>query len=104
MRLVRRSTGFFAHFLSRSGSVAHRRTVASLITSGGQFVLTGGKRKLSFWLTIFAVDKDQIVVLRRSLRLSQAEFGQLFDAHAMTVSKWERGVLVPSAYQHALLG
>ncbi len=52
---------------------------------------------------IDTMDKDQIVALRKSLQLSQAEFGQLFDAHAMTVSKWERGVLVPSAYQHALL-
>ncbi|MBN8765285.1 MAG: hypothetical protein J0I76_03035 [Thiobacillus sp.] len=31
------------------------------------------------------------------------EFGQLFDAHSMTVSKWERGVLRPSAYQIALM-
>ena len=49
------------------------------------------------------MDKEQIAALRKSLGLSQAEFGQLFDAHSMTVSKWERGVLVPSAYQHALL-
>lgn len=31
------------------------------------------------------------------------QFGQLLDAHFMTVSKWERGVLRPSAYQLALM-
>jgi transcriptional regulator with XRE-family HTH domain len=45
----------------------------------------------------------EIVTLRRALGLSQAEFGQLFDAHPMTVSKWERGLLRPSAYQIALM-
>jgi putative transcriptional regulator len=44
-----------------------------------------------------------ITALRHSLNLSQVEFGQLFGAHAMTVSKWERGVLHPSAYQFALM-
>lgn len=45
----------------------------------------------------------EIAILRRSLGLSQVEFGQLFDAHSMTVSKWERGVLRPTAYQIALM-
>ena len=45
----------------------------------------------------------QIANLRRALGLSQVEFGQLFGAHSMTVSKWERGVLKPTAYQIALL-
>jgi transcriptional regulator with XRE-family HTH domain len=45
----------------------------------------------------------EIVTLRRLLGLSQVEFGQLFDAHSMTVSKWERGVLRPTAYQIALM-
>lgn len=45
----------------------------------------------------------EISTLRRSLGLSQVEFGQLFDAHSMTVSKWERGVLRPTAYQIALM-
>jgi putative transcriptional regulator len=44
-----------------------------------------------------------ITKLRHSLDLSQVEFGQLFGAHAMTVSKWERGLLQPSAYQFALM-
>lgn len=35
--------------------------------------------------------------------LSQTEFGQLFGIHAMTVSKWERGILRPSPYQLALM-
>jgi len=41
--------------------------------------------------------------LRKILNLSQAQFGNLFGVHAMTVSKWERGVLVPSDYQKALM-
>lgn len=45
----------------------------------------------------------QIASLRHSLGLSQVEFGQLFGAHSMTVSKWERGVLKPTAYQVALM-
>lgn len=45
----------------------------------------------------------KITSLRRSLGLSQVEFGQLFGAHSMTVSKWERGVLKPTAYQIALM-
>lgn len=49
------------------------------------------------------MEPSAITALRRDLGLSQAEFGQLFGSHAMTVSKWERGVLAPSAYQQALL-
>lgn len=45
----------------------------------------------------------EIVSLRQALGLSQGEFGQLFGAHSMTVSKWERGLLLPSAYQQALM-
>lgn len=46
---------------------------------------------------------NQIVQLRKDLGLSQADFGRLFDAHFMTVSKWERGVASPSPYQIALM-
>jgi putative transcriptional regulator len=46
---------------------------------------------------------EEMVALRQALGLSQGEFGQLFGAHSMTVSKWERGLLSPSAYQLALM-
>lgn len=49
------------------------------------------------------MDAASITSLRRSLGLSQVEFGQLFGAHAMTVSKWERGILRPTAYQLVLM-
>lgn len=49
------------------------------------------------------MDSSGIVTLRRDLGLSQVEFGQLFGVHAMTVSKWERGVLSPTAYQQVLM-
>jgi len=49
------------------------------------------------------MDAAQIVALRQALGLSQGQFGQLFGAHAMTVSKWERGLLSPNAYQQALM-
>ena len=41
--------------------------------------------------------------LRKSLGLSQAQFGNLFGIHPMTVSKWERGILRPTNYQLALM-
>lgn len=41
--------------------------------------------------------------LRTRLDLSQAELGELLGVHAMTVSKWERGVLQPSPHQRRLL-
>ena len=44
-----------------------------------------------------------IVALRKDLGLSQVEFAQLFGAHFMTVSKWERGLTEPTAYQQALI-
>lgn len=52
---------------------------------------------------IVEMDSNEIVELRRRLGLTQAEFGQLFGAHGMTVSKWERGVLMPTSYQAALM-
>lgn len=48
--------------------------------------------------------RDEVRRLREEgLSLNQAEFGQLLGVHAMTVSKWERGVLKPNPYQVALL-
>ncbi|WP_158227102.1 helix-turn-helix domain-containing protein [Mangrovitalea sediminis] len=41
--------------------------------------------------------------LRAKLGLNQAQFGNLFGVHPMTVSKWERGLLQPSEYQSALM-
>lgn len=44
-----------------------------------------------------------IFKLRGRLDLSQAQFGNLFGVHPMTVSKWERGLLKPTPYQIALM-
>lgn len=41
--------------------------------------------------------------LRKDLNLNQTQFGNLFGVHSMTVSKWERGILIPSDYQIALM-
>ncbi len=41
--------------------------------------------------------------LRDKLGLSQKELAELLGTHAMTVSKWERGVLKPSAHHKRLL-
>lgn len=46
---------------------------------------------------------QEIREIRKSLGLTQAEFGQLLGAHGMTVSRWELGSLSPTAYQQALL-
>lgn len=61
------------------------------------------KLKVIHWVSIQLMNPSDVVALRQALGLSQVEFGQLFGAHAMTVSKWERGLLVPSAYQQALM-
>jgi molybdopterin-binding protein len=44
-----------------------------------------------------------IKALRGSLGLSQPRLAQLLGVHAMTVSKWERGVLAPNAHQRRIL-
>lgn len=49
------------------------------------------------------MDSTFIAQLRKDLGLSQADFGRLFDAHFMTVSKWERGIAFPTPYQVALM-
>lgn len=54
-------------------------------------------------LSSLSVDSKAIAQLRNDLGLSQVQFGQLFGAHFMTVSKWERDLLRPSAYQLALM-
>lgn len=45
----------------------------------------------------------QILELRETLGLTQAQLAQLVGVHVLTISKWEREVLTPSPHQHALL-
>lgn len=49
------------------------------------------------------MNSQQIQKLRTDLGLSQPEFAQLFGAHSMTVSRWERGLATPTPYQLALM-
>jgi putative transcriptional regulator len=49
------------------------------------------------------VTKDEICDIRNALGLTQEKFGQLLGVHPMTVSKWERGELEPTAYQLGFL-
>lgn len=49
------------------------------------------------------MNANEIKKLRNSLGLNQAKFGELFGAHPMTVSKWERSELTPSDYQQSLM-
>jgi molybdopterin-binding protein len=44
-----------------------------------------------------------VKAIRTRLGVSQNELARLVGAHAMTVSKWERGVLKPSEHQARLL-
>lgn len=46
---------------------------------------------------------QQILEIRKLLRLTQADFARLFDTHVMTVSRWERGTASPTPYQVALM-
>ena len=41
--------------------------------------------------------------MRTALHINQEVLGRLLGVHAMTVSKWERGMSVVPAYQSALL-
>ena len=41
--------------------------------------------------------------IRQRIGLSQAQLADLLGVHAMTVSKWERGVLKPNAHQRRIL-
>jgi DNA-binding XRE family transcriptional regulator len=49
------------------------------------------------------VEPDDIRGVRERLRLTQTQFAQLLGVHPLTISKWERGVLVPSDHQVALM-
>lgn len=49
------------------------------------------------------MNTDQLRILRKTLGLNQEEFARLFDVHPMTVSKWERGESMPTAYQYGLM-
>jgi len=52
---------------------------------------------------MYKIEPESIIDLRKSLKLTQQEFAQLFGVHHMTVSKWERGDLKPNGYQLALM-
>lgn len=45
----------------------------------------------------------EITRIRERLKLTQAQLGQLLGVHPLTVSKWERGTLVPNPHQAAFL-
>lgn len=49
------------------------------------------------------MNPQDITRTRKLLGLTQEEFARLFDVHPITVSKWERGVSVPSPYQAGLI-
>ena len=50
-----------------------------------------------------APELPEVTRIRHSLRATQVELAGLVGVHPITVSKWERGGLEPSAYQLALL-
>jgi len=45
----------------------------------------------------------ELVALRQRLAVTQKVLAELLGVHRITVSKWERGELAPSAYHRALL-
>ena len=49
------------------------------------------------------MNPNEIAALRKALGLTQSDFARLFDAHVMTISKWERGIALPSPYQASLM-
>lgn len=52
---------------------------------------------------VYAMNGSSIKRLRKQLALTQAELGQLLDAHGVTVSRWENEITPPTPYQSALL-
>lgn len=46
---------------------------------------------------------DEVSKVRGALGLTQSQLAQLLGVHVLTVSKWERGLLQPNAYQSSLL-
>lgn len=49
------------------------------------------------------ISATEIIATRKALGLNQADFARLLGTHVMTISKWERGVAQPTAYQAALI-
>jgi transcriptional regulator with XRE-family HTH domain len=49
------------------------------------------------------VSPVEIFNVRTGLGLSQVQFAQLLGVHPLTVSKWERGLLVPTHHHLALI-
>lgn len=45
----------------------------------------------------------EIRTIRDRLHLTQVQLAQLLGVHPLTVHKWERGILVPTAHQQAML-
>jgi putative transcriptional regulator len=49
------------------------------------------------------MNPKEIVATRRLLKLGQIELASLMGVHPMTVSRWERGKVFPTAYQSEML-
>lgn len=49
------------------------------------------------------MEKHEIKLIRQSLGLTQAQLARLLGIHPVTISTWERGKTVPSAWQEAML-
>lgn len=46
---------------------------------------------------------NQVKTLRDSLGLTQGDLARLLNVHAVTVSRWERGVAEPDGYNAAMM-
>lgn len=49
------------------------------------------------------MNPTDVTSIRTQLGLSQAQLAALLGVHALTISKWERGLLRPTPHQEALL-
>lgn len=58
---------------------------------------TSKRRALQEWAS-------QITTLRERLKINQAELARRMECSAMTISRWERGLLQPSAEHFVQLG
>jgi len=47
---------------------------------------------------------EEVKTIRKGLKFTQKQLAKLLGVHPMTIAKWERGALSPSAYRLDLLG
>jgi len=67
-------------------------------TDHSELISSSGKNKK--WQELMS---ESIITLREKAKITQSELADLLGVHAITISKWERGKLLPGSFYHALM-